>query len=169
VNGFGLGDLVTERPAEKRKYPPQHALLRINHTHHLAAQLMASAAVSQIEVSRRTGFTPTYISKIKKDPEFQKLLAHYEGKVEEKYVNGLERMHALGLAALDELQARLTADPGGWSKRELMELAELLLIKQRVAGERREVPPGGVKVNVHFVAPDSSLRSDAKVIDHCGE
>jgi hypothetical protein len=130
---------------------------------------MASGAVSQIVVSRRTGFTPTYISKIKKDREFQRLLAHYEGKVEEKYVNGLGRMHALGLAALDELQARLTADPGGWTKRELMELAELLVIRQRVAGERREKPPGGVKVSVHFVAAESSLRSNAKVIDHSGE
>ena len=96
MDGFDLDDLLTEQPAEKRKYPPQHALLRVNHTHHLAAQLMARGAVSQVEVSRRTGYTPTYISKIKKDPEFQKLLAYYEEKVEEKYVNGPERMQVWG-------------------------------------------------------------------------
>jgi hypothetical protein len=165
MDGFDLDDLLTEQPAEKRKYPPQHALLRVNHTHHLAAQLMARGAVSQVEVSRRTGYTPTYISKIKKDPEFRKLLVYYEGQVEQKYVDSLERLQVLGLAVLDELQARLEADPEGWSKRELMELAELLLIKQRVAGERREVSPGGVEVKVQFVTAETSLR-DAKVIDY---
>jgi len=69
-------------------------------------------------------------------------LAYYEGKVEQEYVDGLERMQVLGLSALDELQARLEADPEGWTKRELMELAELLRIKQRLPGERREVSPG---------------------------
>ena len=169
MNGFDLGDLLAKQPETKKNYPPQHALLRVNHTHHLAAQLMASGAVSQVEVSRRTGFTPTYISKIKKDPEFQKLLAYYEEKVEEKYVNGPERMQVLGLAALDELQARLGADPEGWTKRELMELAELLLIKQRVASERSETARGGLWVNVQFVTAESSLGPDANVIDHFGE
>jgi hypothetical protein len=166
MDGFGLSDLAAEQPATKRKYPPQHVLLRVNHTHHLTAQLMASGTVSQVEVSRRTGYTPTYISKIKKDPEFQKLLAYYEGKVEQEYVNGLERMQVLGLAVLDELQARLEADPEEWTNRELIELAELLLIKQKVTGGRRETPPqGGVQFNIRFVTAKSSLRPDAKVID----
>jgi hypothetical protein len=77
-------------------------------------------------------------------------------------------MEVLGLSALDELQARLEADPEGWTKRELMELAELLLIKQRLPGERREVSPGGVRVNVQFVTAESS-RPPAKVIEHFGE
>jgi hypothetical protein len=145
-------------------------LLRVNHTHHLAAQLMASGTVSQVEVSRRTGYTPTYISKIKKDPEFQKLLVYYEGKVEQEYVNGLERMQVLGLAVLDELQARLEADPEEWTNRELIALAELLLVKQKVTGGRRETPPqGGVQFNVRFVTAKSSLRPDAKVIDQVDE
>ena len=166
MDRIALDDLVAEQPALKKKYPPQHALLRVNHTRHLAAQLMASGTVSQVEVSRRTGYTPTYISKIKKDPEFQKLLAYYEGQVEQKYVDGLERMQVLGLAVLDELQARLEADPEGWTKRELMELAELLLIKQRAPSDRREMSPSGVRVNVQFVTAESSLGPDAKVIDH---
>ena len=95
-------------------------------------------------------------------------MAYYEGKVEQEYVDGLERMQVLGLSALDELQARLEADPEGWTKRELMELAELLLIKQRLPGERREVSPGGVRVNVQFVTAESS-RPPAKVIEHFGE
>ena len=95
-------------------------------------------------------------------------MAYYEGKVEQEYVDGLERMQVLGLSALDELQARLEADPEGWTKRELMELAELLLIKQRLPGERREVSPGGVRVNVQFVTAESSRRP-AKVMEHFGE
>jgi hypothetical protein len=165
MDGFDLDDLAAEHQATKHRYPPKHALLRVNHTHHLAAQLITSGTVSQVEVSRRTGYTPTYISKIKKDPEFQKLLEYYEGKVEQEYVNGLERMQVLGLAVLDELQARLATNPEGWTKRELMELAELLLIKQRIPGERHEVSPGGVQVNVQFVKAESSLGPDAKVID----
>jgi len=65
-------------------------------------------------------------------------------------------MRTLGLSTLDELQARLEAEPESWSKRELMELAELTLLKSRV------LPPtgsdsgpgstsGGVQVNLQFV------------------
>ena len=65
----------------------------------------------------------------------------------------LERMKSLAIGSLDELQARLADEPTKWSKRELMDLAELLL-KHGAGGEKvtsGNAGAGGATVNVTFV------------------
>lgn len=134
-------------------------LRQIRHSHHQLARLMAGGT-DQAEIALITGYSPAYISTIKNDPQFAELMATYAGQRQLAFIDVLERMKSLGLTCLEELQERLAEDADGWSRRELMELAELLLIKPQKA--QCANPPGqqspAVSINVKFVgAPDSAM------------
>lgn len=134
-------------------------LTQIRHSHHqLARQL--SKGLSQQEASEITGYSPAYISVIKTDPAFAELVSYYAANEEEKHVDVLERMRILGLNTVEELQMRLETDPDSYSLRELMEQAELMLVKP-MAVTRSTMPIAsagsashGVQVNVNFVKSD---------------
>ena len=138
---------------------PRQTLSQIRHSHHQLAQLLAEGKPNS-EAALLTGYSPTYISILKDDPTFQELVAYYSAQTELVFVDVLERMKALGLSTLDELQARLEADPSDFSNRELMEQVELMLVKPMVA-TRGGILPGnaagsnvansGVTLNVNFI------------------
>src|SRR6202012_5010477 len=125
--------------------------------HHQVAQLIAQG-VPQVQISLMTGMSQSRISILKtQDPAFQELVSYYQTQKEAIFVDVLERMKSLGIATLDKIQEQLDSNPGSWSKRELMELAELTLLKGRVgvaAGAAGAVGAGaaGVTVNVKFVS-----------------
>lgn len=130
-------------------------------SHHNLAQMLAKG-VPDNECALITGYTPTRISILKKDPAFAELMAGYREMRENLFVDTLERMRILGLSTLDELQDRLEREPQKWSNRELMEMAELLLVKPRIAtpmglGSAAGGSAGsaGVTVNVQFVKADT--------------
>ncbi len=130
------------------------AVRRLRHSHHQLAQVLAKG-VEETEASAITGYSRSYISILKHDPSFSELMASYERMRDEIFVRALERMNSLGLSSLDELQARLEEDPQGWSRRELMELAELCLVKPQRTPSGGAVGPGGsgggVNVEIKFV------------------
>lgn len=142
-------------------------VLKIRHSHHLLAQALATGR-TQAEVSLLTGYSPSYISIIKEDPAFAELLAYYAGNREKAFVDVLDRMKSLGLSSLDELQARLADDPDGWSKRELMDLSELMLVKGRGGALPDGIGmkgPAGVSVTVNFVqSPNADLPAELPII-----
>lgn len=130
-------------------------------THHQLAQLLARG-ISATEASLITGYSLSRISILQSDPTFSELLSNYQTARELVFADTLERMRILGLSTLDELQDRLETDPARWSNRELMEMAELMLVKPRIAtpmGQASSLggsPTGqgagsGVTVNVKFV------------------
>lgn len=136
-------------------------------SHHNLAQLLAQGRPDS-EVALLTGYSPSRISILKSDPTFAELLSSYKDVREAVFVDTLERMKILGLSTLDELQERLEADPASWSKRELMEMADLMLVKPKLAtplgqssalGGSVTVSPGnaalGVSINVQFVKSDT--------------
>jgi len=138
---------------------PRQTLTQIRHSHHQLAQLLAEGR-QQSEAALLTGYSPTYVSILKDDPTFQELIAYYASQTEMVFVDVLERMKSLGLSTLDELQARLEADPSDFSNRELMEQVELMLVKPMVAtrggilpgsSSGASVATGGVQVNVNFI------------------
>ena len=141
-------------------------------SHHQLAQLLAKG-MSGTEASLVTGYSLSRISILRSDPTFAELLANYQVNRELVFADTLERMRILGLSTLDELQDRLEAAPERWSNRELMEMAELMLVKPRIAGPMGQSSPlgspsqggqpgsGGVTVNVKFV----SASTPALVID----
>lgn len=133
-------------------------LQNITYAHHALAQQIVEGK-SPSEVSLITGYSTNYIKGLQEDPLFKELLDYYGQKREKVFVDALERMKALGLASLDELQRRLAETADSFSRRELMELSELMLIRgARVAGPVGPTgpmgqPPGSpaVSVTVKFV------------------
>lgn len=147
---------------------PRANLTQIRHSHHQLAQLMAQGT-DQVECSRLTGYNNAYISVLKGDPTFKELIAYYSSQRDQAFVDVVERMRSLGLSTLDELQARLENDPGSYSNRELMEQAELTLIKP-MAASRGQIQPGqagntGVSVNVKFVQAAPAGATEGPIID----
>jgi hypothetical protein len=141
-------------------------LAKVRHSHHLLARLCAEGLHSDGEMGLISGYAPSYIAYLRKhDPAFRELLGYYSTQKEQIFVEVSERMKALGLSALDELQARLDSETDKWTKRELMELSELLLVKSQQRGGGL-APQGagagaGVTVNVKFVqAPQSGTTID---------
>jgi len=132
---------------------------RITHSHHRLAQLLAQGH-DVTEVALLTGYQPSYIYSLRNNnPAFKELLFSYEQERRQVFVDVMERMKVLGLTTLDELQARLAEDPGGWSNRELMDMAEMLLVKPAANQRNLAVMTGGPAsptVNITFVDPGHS-------------
>lgn len=147
---------------------PAISLVKLHHSHHQLAQLIARG-VEGAEVSLITGYSITYISRLKnEDPAFGELVAHYASEREAVFVDVLERMRSLGLSTLDELQERLAEAPELWSRRELMELAELVLLKPgqgRVGQGASGAPLASVSVNVKFVTAENSGEGTSAAVD----
>lgn len=153
---------------------PRATLSQIRHSHHHLARLL-SEGKSNHEASLQSGYAPSYISILKTDPSFQELVTYYSSQQEQVFVDVLDRMRVLGLNTLEELQTRLETDPDSYSLRELMEQAELMLIKPMVA-TRSTMPiaasgPGshGVQVNVNFVKSSNEsapVSPNTITIDH---
>jgi hypothetical protein len=99
------------------------------------------------------------------DPAFQELLAYYATQKEMVLVDVWQRMRQLGLHSLDELQERLENEPEGFTKRELMEMAKLMLIDGSNAKSTSEGKGGafgggggsGVHVEVKFVSAKTEV------------
>jgi len=120
--------------------------------HHQLASLIASRDISDTEASVLTGYSPYTIANLRLQREFKALVAHYKGTSAPARPDAGERMHTLGMSALEELQQRLADDPDSFSKRELLEMSELLLIKAKSLTERGPNPAGQpVKLAISFV------------------
>lgn len=156
VRELGEADLPAIQRARGPKASEGGALLRLRHSHHQLAQLLARG-VEETEASLTTGYSRAYISTLKRDASFQELVVGYEAQREELFADTVRRMSSLGLSALDELQARLDEDGASWTKRELMELADLCLVKGRApAGAPAGAGVGGLKVEINFVEPPAA-------------
>lgn len=132
---------------------PTRGPLQLRHSHHQLARLIASGS-EMTEVSLITGYSLSYISVIKGDPAFKELLSYYDKQREMIFVDVVERMRSLGLNTLEELAARLENEPESWSRRELMEMAELMLLKPLTAAAQARsgggVPGAPITLNVTF-------------------
>lgn len=158
-----LPRLVSPDPVNSKPVPIQ----ALRASHHQLAQLLAQGR-PDTEVSLITGYSPSRISILKSDPTFKELMSSYQSLREQVFVDTLERMKILGLSTLDELQERLENAPERWSNRELMEMADLMLVKPKLAtplgqssalgGALTAVQPGqavGVAIQVQFVKSDT--------------
>jgi hypothetical protein len=147
--------LLQERHPKQSSY---RTLKHIRHNHHQLARLMA-LGVPQEEISLITGYSPAYISRIKSDPTFEALVDYYHNQRDEVFVDVVDRMKTLGLASIDELQRRLEDEPDEWSRRELMELTELMLVKPAAARTpmNTTVAVAPVSVSVNFIKSESHV------------
>lgn len=99
-------------------------LKRLKHSHHGLARLVADG-VREGEIAAVTGYSLTYISTIKKSPDFVELVAYYAEQKREVYLDVHQRLSSLSMDAVDELQGRLAEEPERFDNRELKEIAEM--------------------------------------------
>lgn len=134
----------------------QISVQKLRHSHHRLAELLVQGLENN-EIAFVTGYDPAYISKLQSDPAFAELVSNYALVRKELFVDVIERMKRLGLDSLDALQEKLHDENETWTKRELMEMAELLLIKGQQVGQGKNAggaSSSGVAVNVTFVSTD---------------
>jgi hypothetical protein len=88
------------------KWPVRKPLRELRARHYAVAQMVVQGQ-KVTEISRQTGYSPTYVSRIQKDPVMQELLAYYVRQREEAYAHTFRRKMEIALG-LDELRERLT-------------------------------------------------------------
>lgn len=138
---------------EKKAGGPQ-SVASLRQTHHAAARALATGS-SLVEVSIISGYSVSYLSVLQGNSAFKELMQYYQIQKEEIFLDTARRMRDLGMASLEELQERLANEPEKWTKRELMDMAKLLMIDGRqVELASKLVGRGGgvgVRIEVDFV------------------
>jgi hypothetical protein len=101
-------------------------LVRIRTSHHGLARLLAEGKKHE-EAAIITGYSGTYISNLLQSPDFANLVEYYKTQIEGVFINVHERLAALGIDTIEELQHKLATAPESFTTRELMELAALTM------------------------------------------
>lgn len=128
---------------------------QIRHQHHQLAGLIAKG-LPNTEISLITGFSPSYISMLKNAPDIRELVNYYQKQAEERTVDALARLRNLGIAGVEELQARINEDSSKFTVGQLMDLIEIGLIKPMEAvGAAMTARNGqgvnsGIQINLNF-------------------
>ena len=102
-------------------------------SHHRLAELLAKGQLEQAEISQITGYSQSYISNIKRDPAFAELTAYYASQKETIFADAMSKLAVLGIDAVEALHEKLGDPEAEWSKRELMELVEMAVVKPATA------------------------------------
>jgi hypothetical protein len=146
------------------------APLQLRHSHHQIARYVA-AGKPDSEIALITGYCPSYICNLKLGQDFKDLIAYYATQKDQIFVDVMERMKAVGLNTLDEIQRQFEENPDSFTTQQKMDLVELMLVKpmkaQAAVGGAVSIGSGasGVTVNVQFVkaealpAPESGAES----------
>jgi hypothetical protein len=128
---------------------------QLKSAHHQVARLIAEGR-ELVEIALITGYTPQYVHSLKEGQDFQELIKFYGTQRELIFVDTLERMKTLGITTLERLQVQLEDETVVWTKRELMEMAELMLLKPQAVAQKNggggATGTPGVVVNVKFVS-----------------
>ena len=133
------------------------ALVRLRHTHHLLARALAEGK-SNIEAAALSGYSPNSVSALKADPAFRELVAHYKAQVDDLFAQIQDRIGALGVSFLDEIQFRLESAPESFSIGQLQKMAEFLLdrsVAPAKGGPKSAagVGPAAISVKIDFSGP----------------
>lgn len=152
---------IANPPAIAGALPTVKAL---RHSHHRLAQLIAEGK-PQVEVCRVTGYSASYLSILKTDPAFEELIQYYAEQRQLATVDSMERLRLLGIDATEKLHEQLHDETQTWSKRELMELVDMAVVKPQAAQVKTQGPgPGpGISLEVKFVGTPG--QPEARVID----
>jgi hypothetical protein len=150
----------------QRVAAPGRVISKMRFAHHGLAQMLARG-MAVVDAAACSGYAPATVRMyLETDPAFQELVHHYGEERKEIFAHEVARLQSLGLTALDELQERLAEAPEKWSNRELMEFAELLLLKSRAVGgtQAGRAAPASVSVSITF-PEEGKIAPRAGVID----
>lgn len=101
-------------------------LRAIRAAHHEVAKLVAQN-YTNVEISARTGRSPTSVQQLRRDPAFKELVAFYANEAREIEVDVLRQAKNLSAGAIAEIQQRLEESPEQFSVEDLTKLAEKLM------------------------------------------
>lgn len=122
-----VGPITPEHfPLLQRPELQDRPLARLRSTHHLAARCLAEGR-TVTQTAEISGYTPTRISQLQRDPAFSELVSEYKKEVQERWLGFQERLAALGMAITEEFQERLMDAPENISNEELRRWAETVL------------------------------------------
>jgi len=157
ISATFIREATDEDLASKAIAKPQSPLMRIKFQHHGIARRVALGH-SPAQISLETGYSPSHIVSLLDDPTFSELVKFYAAQVAQIFVDAAERMKNLGIAALEELQSRIDDKPEEWSRAELRDLAETMLVKPMLAQAKGgaqvfggAASGGGLAINVRFI------------------
>ena len=117
-------DLILGEALPKRAPEGAAALKRIRSSHHEAARLVGLGKSNQ-EISLITGYTPQRIVQLKHDPAFCELVTHYQGQVEDLYIDTHRRLAGFTNDAMEVLHERLLEAPEKIKTSDLKDLLTL--------------------------------------------
>lgn len=129
-------------------------LLRIRHSHHRLAQLLAIGTAPGI-AAVLCNYAPSRVTALQQSPAFIELVSFYAGEAKEIWADFVEISATLSKDALQELQCRLDEKPEMFSVGQLMEL-------YRNTADRSGHAPVQKSLNVNVNADVGSRLNAAK-------
>lgn len=113
----------------------------IRATHHALAKCLASG-MKQTQASLVTGYTPTRIGQLMRDPSFAALVEDYKAEAQSIFADMTERMANITFDMLAEIQERFDAEP------EKFTIPQMLDIVKTFADRTGHGPNSEVNLNV---------------------
>ncbi len=119
--------------------PPK--LRKLTQRHHALARTLASG-MAPGEAAILCDYTPVRVAQLQRDSAFRELIAFYQKRVEEVYIDRHTALANLSTDAVLTLHGRLEDEPEAFSNRELTELSKMAL-------DRTGIGPSTTQVNVN--------------------
>lgn len=177
------GDLELVRPLVAEDIPllgtPNEAsppaiptVIALRASHHELARLLAQDEPLEV-ISAMTGYSPSWISNLRRDPSMDRLIEHYRVQKDLVYVDLLERQKLLGVMVVQELTARVAEKAQDMSSRELGEIFKEVVkpgtSPQGGAPAPPLAPPVAIQINFvpgqgRALSPSSSSTIEGEVL-----
>lgn len=155
--------------APPAKSTESSSLTKIRDSHHALARVLATG-VGEGEASAITGYSPSRISVLKADPQFQDLLEFYRSQGSAAVADYRERMVNVGLNALSMLTERMEEKPEEFTPGLLKDIAKDMA--DRTGHAPQKGPSNVTQINVNLSDKMAAARERVanaqapKVIDH---
>jgi len=127
---LGVRELTVEELAHASMTPEGSgtpALKSLRQSHHQLARVLAQS-LTDTEASAITGYSPSRISILKRDPSFLELLEYYKAMEAEQSKTARADMHerlaSLGFDAVEVLHEKLVDDPDSFDPKTLLAIVE---------------------------------------------
>lgn len=113
--------MLLEEPRPKSTAP---VVKQLRERHHALARLLA-AGIPHWEAAAITGYEPSRVSILRRDPAFQNLISFYTEKKDAAFADVHANLNGLTVDALSVIRERLEENPDDFSNHELRELVKV--------------------------------------------
>ena len=109
IPSIGAVRTLSESEAHEREPRAYASLLKLRHSHHEIARLLA-LGIKVVDVSRMTGFHVTTIGLLQKSPMFNNLVSHYMNERDKEVETMRRKIELAAEDALEELHSRIVSE-----------------------------------------------------------